>query len=269
MEIRHFILLASLCTWCVALGMPQVVNTESVDAIKKEMNRIKTDEAYISAEATCEGEKEAYNMALADVFSSINRERMQQGKQTLDIESVRPYAHSISIKRGSMQRVLVYIVWADIEGGSSGTDKVGSDEDIDSDVIIVINTQSPSGTDKKEPSPQDVESKTGPTPNPFNGTTYSGPIGEVLASLCMTEMVEDALLQLAAFKVEQKISDYGPCNINFQLTGNTFLLFFDQTRRTISSILEVRDDGFIYNVKTHEFDDIDNYNNCRAFWFNE
>ena len=249
MEIRHFILLASLCTWCAALGMPQVVNTESVDAIKKEMNRIKTDEAYISAEVTGE-EQEAFDMALQNVSIAINQKRDIQGLPPVDLETIRPFAHSISMSRGTRQRVLVYIVWIEIEGDPGGTPAPIDTTNIDGDPLPL--PYPPGGN--------------GGNGNHFDNPEYPGAIVEVLASLCMTEMIVDGVQQLAAYKMERKISGYGRCDISQQLQGNTFLLLYDKTR-IIRGILEVRDDGIIRDVKTNANVSIEDYSDCKAYWF--
>ena len=178
------------------------------------------------------------------------------------------------MKRGSMQRVLVYIVWADLEKGGTVNRKspsAGIVADSPADTIEVVVTipltHTPVDPSDSEPANEEQDKTTTTSYLPLTSyTSSSDAIEEVLASLCLTEMIIDAVQQLAAFKLEQKISGYGRYYVNYQLQGDTYLLFFNK-ERVIRGILEVRSDGIVRNVKTNELDDINNYSDCKAYWF--
>ena len=256
MEIRRFYLLVSLCIFGLTMAYPKQINDEDVEAIKKEMNRIKTNEAYIAAEATGEMIQDAFDMALMNLSFSINSQRILQGLVPVDIKTIRPYVHSLSISRGSMQRVLVYIVWADIEKAASSRAETvatsnGDGSLVDTIEVVVSIPLVPSKENEiNEPLP------------------HSKAIEEVLASLCLTEMIVDGVQQLDAYKKENKISDYGRYDLSQHLQNNLFLLLFDRAR-TIRGILEVRADGTVRDIKTNEIIDsfISQFSDCKAYWF--
>lgn len=256
MEIRSFILLASLFICCTAIASPKHINDEDVDAIKKEMNQIKTNEAYIAAEATGEMIQDAFDMALMNLSFSINSQRILQGLIPIDLKTIRPYVHSLSISRGSMQRVLVYIVWADIEKAASTRAKAITTSDVDESLVdtIEVVVSIPLAS-----SQENAGSST---------SLHPDAIEEVLASLSITEMIVDGVQQLDAYKVENKISDYGRCDLSQPLQSNLFLLLFDRAR-TIRGIFEVGPDGTIRDIKTDEIIDslISHYGDCKAYWF--
>jgi len=257
MEIRRFILLVSLVfTCCTAIAGSGHINDEDIVAIKKEMNRIKTNEAYIAAEATGEMIQDAFDMALMNLSFSINSQRILQGLAPVEIKTIRPYVHSLSISRGSMQRVLVYIVWADIEKAASArvkTATTSNEDELPVDTIEVVVSI------PLVPSEENVSSES---------TSQPEAIKEVLASLYITEMIVDGVQQLDAYKAENKISDFGRCDLSQPLQSNLFLLLFDRAR-TIRGILEVRADGTVCDIKTDEIIDslIKHYGDCKAYWF--
>ena len=251
MEIKLSIALLSLCICYAAMGSPLQTNDTNDDSIKKQMIKIKTDESYIAAEATDESQQEAYDMALSNVSFSINSQRSLKGLPPIALETIRPYAHSLTVNRGTKQRVLVYIVWEDIDNnGASGSIKVEINVEEDAHRTSIEEEDS---TQLAEPPIIDVE----PTSEAFE---------EVLTSLRITEMIVDAVQQLDAFKSEGKIAGYGRYDISQQLQGNTYLLLYDRTR-AIRGRLEVRDDGILRDFKTYEIVSIQNYSDCKAYWF--
>ncbi len=279
MEIKRYVVLVMLCLFSSAILSPLRANDEDV---KKQINRIKTNEAYVAAEATGEKLQDAYDMALMNVYFSINSQRILQGFPPVDLEKIRPLVHSLSVKRGSMTRVLVYIDWSDIEVGASSSNVVEEtrqDKESNVDTIEVVlaipltsavnNADSTFLTSKDESGAEAVSTTSKPekTSTPTSiVTSDSEAIEDVLASLGMTEMIVDGVQQLAAFKMQQMISGYGRFDQTQQVDGNIFLLLFDRTR-VIRGILEKRSDGTIRNIRTNELDSLDNYKDCKAYWF--
>jgi len=250
MEIRHFPLFALLCLCCSSAAGQLYVSNEDV---KKEINSIKINEAYVGAEATSENIEDAFDTALLNLYVSINSQRLLQGRPPIEIETLGPIVHTLSMQRGTLYRVFVYISWAEIErnqfssGPSGPSDK--KEDTMGTDTINHVDTIPP-GLPQKS---------TDHSPKPL-------PIVEVLGSLCLTDMINDALLQLAAFKVDQKITAYGKYNPSLQIEGVYYLLVFD-TSNVIRAILEIQEDGNIWNIINNEPDTLKNYSGCYAFWF--
>ncbi len=275
MKIKHFIFLVPLFLHCFAIMIPLYANDKDV---KKQINDIKTNESFIATEATGENYQNAFDMALINLYFTINNQLTLQGFPSVKLEKIRSLVHSLSVKRGCLQRVLVYIDWADIELGTSTTNNEdhnqnNNDSDIDTIQVIITSPIDPPTDNADSLSMQKKETELTTSSNldktsnrPLGIGHDSTAIKEVLTSLCLTEMIYDGLQQLKEFKAKKKILEYGRYEQNLQLEDKTYLILYDQTK-VIRGILETHSDGTILNVKTNKIDYIENYRDYNAIWF--
>lgn len=86
--------------------------------IKKEINRVKKSNLYLYAEAVADSAEEAYNMAQEMLYDEVNewaaKKRSLQGASNLVINNQQSLWTSLSLKRGKMARVFIYVKKSDI-----------------------------------------------------------------------------------------------------------------------------------------------------------
>ena len=91
----------------------------------KQINQIKRDNSYLYAEATMENADEALDVArellMRQVLEYVDTNRkLSQSKDVL-VKNVNANSASLSMKRGTMFRIFVYVKKTDIEGVKNAT----------------------------------------------------------------------------------------------------------------------------------------------------
>lgn len=228
----------------------QIVQTPDV---AKQILRIKRDEAYFSTESTAETWQEAYDYSVSQLLLLANIERSNLGLTKLQADELLSVINHLTISRGPLQRVFVYVTLKDL----------GIEQDLPQhtnrpDTVAVLTPLNPI---RLEEIPDVV-------PNIIMDVAAieKSEIQEsILASFKMVETSREAQLLLDTFKKEGKISEFGKLQSQNDLQTGRYLLASYQ-RRIIRALLQVREDG-IFNINTQQLDNLENYSDCAIVWF--
>ena len=246
MEIKR-VLLAFLLAFLCGLYVEAQTSTD----VTKNINKIKRDTMYIYAESTTKDLSEAYNNARAILEMQVGDwVRKQHPSESIEVCIVKAKEHLLRLdtRRGELYRVFVYVRKSDIMPIA------------DKSEVAVFEVESP--TEKKIPEAA-----------PAIIVTEEPPEQELPPTLELTSE-EKVMRQIKSFydvepyikglKEKGKLNKYG---IFATLpTDDDCHIFVYDKQGNISALL--RKSGIVqYNLDTLKEDNVKNYKNCGAIWF--
>lgn len=221
------------------------------DDMINQFNQIKRDFHYLTQESTADTWQEAYASSFEQLRLQVNNERTQLGLEMMDAIKLQSIVKHISMPRGPLQRVLVYVLVSDI---SRPFDSKYEQQD----KTVTISPSSPvEVVDTLLPVlPIILEADT---------TDNFQKIESILISLSLAETATEASWLLKSFYDKGDLSDYGRIKDNSSIEIGQYLLIYN-AKRIILALLEVREEG-LYNIKTKAYDSLDSYPESGIVWF--
>lgn len=221
--------------------------------VAKQILQIKRDKTFFSTESTAETWQEAYDYSVSQLLLLANIERSNLGLTKLQAEELLSVINHLTVSRGPLQRVFVYVTLKDL----------GIEQD-----LPLQNNKPDTVTILTPLNPVRLEETPDVGPHLIMDVTAieKSEIQEsILASFKMVETSHEAQLLLQTFKKQGKITEFGKLQSQNDLLTGRYLLVSYQ-RRIIRALLEVREDG-IFNIKKQQPDNLENYTDCTIVWF--
>lgn len=226
-------------------------SAQTVDTVTKDINKVKRDPTYIYAEATMKDLSEAYNGARAILEMKVGDwVRSQHPDEGIEICIVKAKEHLVQLetRRGDFYRAFVYVK--------------------KSDIMPV--------TDKSEVAVFEVApvSQTNQSAAPSRIVSEAEPIEIEIPAVLKLTSEEEQMKQVQNFydvepyikdlKNKNKLNAYGKY-ATLPEDEDCHLFVYDK-QGNISALL--RKTGSVqYNLNTLEEDNVKNYKNCGAIWF--
>lgn len=240
----------ALCLLVSALSFAQ----ENAAEIKKQINKIKKSQSYISAEATMPTEAEAMELANQMLVMEINdwlqSKRKSNEVQQIVLQDISTCTEKMDMKRGSQVRAFVYVKKNDIvlikgEGQIIlNENEKGTDLQPLSEITKPLNPQTSS-----------VESLS----KTANATTGNENLNKIALAKTMVEMKD----VFASLKAAGAIT-YGEYKPDMPL-ADAYLLFYDR-EGNIRAVVQKKGD-VMKEIKTAKVMTLKDFNGCAAYWF--
>lgn len=256
----------------------------------KEINKIKRSSSYLYAEATMESEKDAYEVANELLLQQINeyiasKRKLNKASNVL-IKDLQAKSESLTMMRGEMHRVFVYVKKSDIEGVENYVNV--SHNDTPADVVptmpgapVVVEEPAAEAASAEVEVPADevaqdvVDSQAASTETNANPMPTPVPAAKVQNSLPTWQ--QDAVKQLldcpdiTAFraklnrmKAEYKVKRFGTPD-KCPSVANSFWAIFDTDGRLVTVLGTGENIRIDYRVMQNS--SLDVYKGRTALWF--
>lgn len=221
--------------------------------IKKQINKIKKSQAYISAEATMPTEAEAMDMANQLLVFEINNwlqsKRKNDEVQQVVLQDISSCKEMLDMKRGTQIRAFVYVKKKDIVLIKGNGQIVLNENEQGTDLQPLAEI-----TDPLHVNASQVE----PLPEQELEKEESG-LERIADAATMMEM-KDVFADLKA-KGAIEYGEYKP-DVPVQ---NVYLLFYDR-QGTVRAVVQKKND-VLTNVKSQENMTLNDFDGCAAYWF--
>lgn len=226
--------------------------------IKKQINKIKKSQSYLSAEATLPTEEEAFKTANELLVSEINEwvktKRGSEKVQQIVLQDISSCSATMNMKRGTSVRAFVYVKKSDIVLIKGEGQIVLTDNEKGSDLQALSEISEPmkiEKEDKKKAEPAVVEK--------ISVNRPEASLKKILAAKTMTDMKPI----FAALKADDAIR-YATYPTD-ALPEKYYLLFYTRTGE-IKAVVSV-DEDTLTDVKTNQVVKLPDYSGHAAYWF--
>lgn len=255
---KTVLLLAALL--CIGTTWGQDVSAE----VKKQINKIKKSQLYLSAEATLPDEEEALKTANELLVDEINEwvktKRNSDKVQQIVLQDINTHTDKMNMKRGANVRAFVYVKKSDIvlikgEGQIIlSENEKGNDLQALSEITEPMKIEKEKTTSKKK---GEVESS---IVEKIGSYSTEGALKTILEARNMTEM-KDVFANLKAMDAIR----YGAYPSE-EAEGEYYLLFYTRTGE-IKSVISVKEEVLV-DLKTQKEVKLSDFSGCGAYWFN-
>ena len=234
----------------VTLISPQCL-AQSVADVAKHINRVKRDTMYIYAETTMKDLDEAYNGARALLEVKVGDwVRLQHPNEGIEVCIVKAKEHFVQLetRRGDYYRAFVYVRKSDIMPVA------------DKSEVAVFEVSSGVQSKKSETVPADIVSEDA-------SIEEKAPVLELTSEEIQMKQVKnfyDVEPYIKGLKSKGKLASYG--KYATMPKGEDCHLFVYDKQGNISALIR-KTETAEYNLNTLEEDNIKNYKNCGAIWF--
>lgn len=274
MNINKFKRVA-LAAAALLMGFSAMAQTTS-----KQINQIKRSPLYLYAEATMESEEEAqsvaYELLLQQVQEYIASSQMLSAADNVLIKDVKTKGESLSMMRGEMHRVFVYVKKYDIE---AVTNTVAVNNNTNTAVNLPAQgmtntTQSTSmPTVTETPAPAPKASQTQPQQQQQPAATTTSKVESPLTGwqqMAMVSLLEcpdmtSVRAKLNRLKAEYKIKRYGNAD-NCPSAADAYWAIFDSNGKLVTILGPGTTQRIDY--KNMQYSSLSEYKGMNALWFN-
>lgn len=274
MNINKFKRVA-LAAAALLMGFSAMAQTTS-----KQINQIKRSPLYLYAEATMESEEEAqsvaYELLLQQVQEYIASSQMLSAADNVLIKDVKTKGESLSMMRGEMHRVFVYVKKYDIE---AVTNTVAVNNNTNTAVNLPAQgmtntTQSTSmPTVTETPAPTPKASQTQPQQQQQPAATTTSKVESPLTGwqqMAMVSLLEcpdmtSVRAKLNRLKAEYKIKRYGNAD-NCPSAADAYWAIFDSNGKLVTILGPGTTQRIDY--KNMQYSSLSEYKGMNALWFN-
>lgn len=261
---------------------------EQQPSVSKQINQIKRDQQYIYEEATHESAAEAESMAFELLLQRVNEYISENGglskASNVLVKDVKQKAEVLSMMRGTMYRVFVYVAKKDIEGvsnatvinPSSGTTVTVSDNsntivDVQQTVVPAEenNAPSPKPEEKQAPKPvidpmynnsnNQANKQSGNLENPLGGWQKSA-----IDGMLDCNDIAAVRAKLNRLKAEYKVKRYGTAD-NCPSVDSSWWAIFDKDGKLVTILGPASPQRIDY--KNMQYSSLSNYKGMDAIWF--
>ena len=164
--MMNYSLLKKILTTLMSIAFVSLLSAQEA-SVSKQINQIKRNTQYVYSEATMENESDAMEMAyellIEQVQEYVASKKKLNSSENILIKDIKTKSESISMMRGTMHRVFVYVKKSDIEGVVNTT-VINSDSGVtikvsDSPATIVDIQQTTPTTENTPSFPQSIPSE--------------------------------------------------------------------------------------------------------------
>ncbi|MBR5352594.1 MAG: hypothetical protein IK126_02695 [Bacteroidales bacterium] len=298
----NYSLLKKILTTLMSIAFVSLLSAQEA-SVSKQINQIKRNTQYVYSEATMENESDAMEMAyellIKQVQEYVASKKKLNSSENILIKDIKTKSESMSMMRGTMHRVFVYVKKSDIEGVVNTT-VINSDSGVtikvsDSPATIVDIQQTTPTTENTPSFPQSILSEKtqtiladSVTPNiPIQNETMeqvqhkeisvpqdasdnsavpqlAGWKKSAIESLLTCNDMAAARAKLNRMKAEYKVKRYGSPDKCPSL-DKVFWVIFDD-KGCVITVLCPGDEQLI-DYKMRQYVSLSHYNNKNAIWF--
>lgn len=258
------------------------------ESINKQINQIKRDNAYLYAEATLSTEEEALSVAkellLRQVQEYVETKPELSKSETVLVKDINSSSESMSMMRGEMYRVFVYVKKSDIEAISNAmaisktttVQPVPVKQSTVTSESVKETPRAPIDEQPAQPVMKPVESPSQPvSTTPNHGASSDRVLDSVQRTMPSWQMqaiqtllecnsVEAVASRLGRLKTEYKVKKYGTSD-NCPSLQDVYLVFFGEK----GNVIDVLGPGKSQRVgfKNMEIVSIDKFIGTQSLWF--
>lgn len=237
----------------------------------KSITAIKKSRQYIYAEVTDASEEEAYKAAKADLDAQIDKYIVDSGMledaKAVVVSNIGTMTNKITVLRGDMHRVFVYVKKSDITASRSGVDIVNIERETDTTTVEPVVESAATEPVVTEPVVATEPAKTvSPTPTTVQPSAgyFSGITGvraTTLATIAKATDMSGAEEILSEQYLLKNVKGYGSMGDCRSVTQSYWVV---SGADGVTILSPVRD-GQRWNYKTGRTDSLDNY--VQKLWF--
>lgn len=248
-NMRYYLILVFL--------LPSVIFAQTdVKSVEIEINAIKKDTSYISAESTTKEWNDALENAKVLLDHNISMWLSEIGtKDTSYIAKGRKGMHEVQGRRGTLYRAFVYVKKSDIMHYSASEEIVISDQNISNEdnkkVVTVV-----------EPSPK-AEQKAEET-RVVSQCVLKRPLNSFERGLFRITAAQEAQSYVKGLSNDGILSSMGMYK-DRPLDKSHYLVIYDKSY-SVRSIM-FYDGQQLYDLKTLKCDDLSSFKGCGGIWF--
>lgn len=227
----------------------------------KQINSIKRNKQYLYEEATEATEEEAYEAAREALFMRVKEyietKKKYDDAENIIIKNINEHCERISMKRGELYRVFLYVSKKDIDAADNmevlvkvkpddaSTDH--ADDGLQSSYEIIKNAVPPSTEEDTQIPPLEKAWQQ-----------------EIVDKLCQMASATEARAWLARMKAEYKINRYGPIQ-ECRKPDDAFVIIFNEGGK----ILAILGPGATQraNFLSKQYDTLANHSDANALYF--
>ena len=246
MAMKRLLLIISLAIFSLS-----ICEAQTAADVTKNINKIKRDTMYIYAEATMKDLNEAYNGARAILEMKVGDwVREQHPAEGIEVCIVKAKEHFIQLetRRGDFYRAFVYVRKSDIMPVA------------DKSEVTVFEVAPPAQPNQPQATPAIIISEEAPIEN-------ETPVLELTSEEKQMKQVRsfyEVEPYIKGLKSKDKLKAYGKY-ATMPANEDCHMFVYDK-QGNISALL--RKSGDIqYNLNTLKEDNVKNYKNCGAIWF--
>ena len=261
--------------------------TTMAQTTSKQINQIKRSPLYLYAEATMESETEAqsvaYELLLQQVQEYIASSQSLSAADNVLIKDVKTKGESLSMMRGEMHRVFVYVKKYDIEAVSNTVavnNNTGTAINVPADNSTTASTATPIPTVTNTPAQQTTQptQPAQPTqPTQSTQSTQKQSSGEKVVSpltgwqqMAMVSLLECSDMtavraRLNRLKAEYKIKRYGTAD-NCPSATDAYWAIFDGSGKLVTILGPGTTQRIDY--RSMQYSSLNAYKGMNAIWFN-
>lgn len=253
-------------------------------SVTKQINNIKRNPQYLYEEATHENAAEAESMAYELLFQRVNDYVASRGKlknaKNVVVKDIKQKGEVLSMMRGTMYRVFVYVLKSDIEGvtnttvinSGSGTTVTVADGATSLVDVQQVNplpqTTQPKVENKdagKMPAVQSVAEDKDAGRMPAVQSPLTGWKQEAIERLLECKDVAAVRARLNRMKAEYKVKRYGSAD-NCPSVSESWWAIFDGNGNLVTILGPGTRERIDY--KTMQYSSLDSFKGMNALWFN-
>ncbi|WP_337624940.1 hypothetical protein [Phocaeicola sp.] len=221
--------------------------------IKKQINKIKKSQAYVSAEATMPTEAEAMEMANQLLVFEINNwlqsKRKSDEVQQVVLQDISSCKETLDMKRGTQVRAFVYVKKKDIVLIKGDGQIVLNENEQGTDLQPLSEITEPMHTNASQVEPLQV--------------VQAQPAESGLERIAGTATMMEMKGVFADLKAKGAI-EYGEYRPDVPVQ-DVYLLFYDR-QGTVRAVVQKKGEA-LTNVKSRESMTLNDFDGCAAYWF--
>lgn len=261
-----------------------IAATAQQASVGKQINEIKRNTIYLYSEATLADESDAKDLAcellLKQISEYIGTRLDITDSSNVLVKDIKAMSESLTMMRGTMYRVFVYVKKSDIEGVQNVTiiDKetipnVGRSIPVrNEEENVKTNTKYTSTATETKPTVSVETTHTISTNNSVSVTSETAGASnlekwkqQAIYLLLSSNDIKDVQSKLNRLKAEYKIKRYGTAD-NCRSVDQSFWIIFDE-KGILVTILGNENNGRV-DYKTMQKSSLDRYKGMNAVWFN-
>lgn len=274
MNINKYKRVALVAT-ALLIGLSATAQTTS-----KQINQIKRSPLYLYAEATMESETEAqsvaYELLLQQVQEYIASSKSLSAADNVLIKDVKTKGESLSMMRGEMHRVFVYVKKYDIEAVSNTVavnNNTNTAVNLPAQGATTTTQSTPVPTVTETPAPAQPTSQQQQQQQPAATATTTGKVESPLTGwqqMAMVSLLEcpdmtSVRAKLNRLKAEYKIKRYGNAD-NCPSATDAYWAIFDGSGKLVTILGPGTTQRIDY--KNMQYSSLSEYKGMNALWFN-
>lgn len=267
------------------LGLSLLLATVAVaqQTTSKEINKIKRSTSYLYAEATMETEQDAYDVAYELLVQQIDeyiasKRKLSKAPNVL-VKDLKSKSDSLTMMRGEMHRVFIYVKKSDIEGVDNFVNLALDDgPQVVEDAVVEVpaeddkeSAETSSGEVKESaetPVAKEEVAAEAPMPTPVAAEKVQNPLPtwqqEAVGQLLESTDMASFRAKLNRLKAEYKVKRFGTPD-KCPSVANSFWAIFDTGGRLVTILGPGENIRIDYRVMQHS--SLDVYKGRTALWF--